>query len=110
MAVNRYEAHKMNEILRGLLQGAYVFIIGVEDDEDKFVTVEDSEEIANRVSVPCDCFTICIPLYMAIIVFGIISTLRYGTIELNEDWNVGNNDPFSIFDFTDELSNADSLY
>ena len=27
MAVNRYEAHEMNEILRGLLQGAYMFTL-----------------------------------------------------------------------------------
>ena len=81
-----------------------MFIIGVEDDEDQFVTVEQSEEIANRVGLKCDCFTCCMALNLLLICVGILLTMIAGTEELSKDWNVNNDDSVSVFDIVRLLS------
>lgn len=100
MSVNRYESYKIHELLRGLLQGVYVFKIEVKD-EDEFVRVDDKNEIAKKVWIKWDCYTVCLLFYSVLIgvliaVILWITTGRLGEKDLSSIGTV--DDSYSGYD------------
>ena len=87
MAVNKYESYKIHETLNKLLEGAFVFKIGVER-EDEFVRIGDDEQIAGKVWIKWDCFAIFLMMNMIGVCGGFAFTLWSWTESLNRDFNI----------------------
>ena len=86
-AVNKLESIKINNVLRSLFVGAYIFQISINDDKDEFIKVDKDEKVAKQIEHRASCFS-C-GLYCNAVIYGALLCLLLAqyTEYFNEDFS-----------------------